>query len=57
MPWRKHCPELREVRFTEEYAWRRAFDGDVWCKREVASQVTANSWAVNVGSAWREWEV
>lgn len=33
IPWRKHCRDLREIQFEENSVWRRAFDGDEWCKR------------------------
>lgn len=36
IPWRKHCPRLREIQFVQGYVWRRAFDGDEWCKRRTA---------------------
>ncbi|KAJ7600554.1 hypothetical protein C8J56DRAFT_1156896 [Mycena floridula] len=33
IPWKRYCKTLREVRFTRDFVWRRAFDGDAWCKR------------------------
>lgn len=33
--WRKHCRALREVQFVSQSVWRRAFDGDIWCKRRL----------------------
>ncbi|KAF5380004.1 hypothetical protein D9615_006254 [Tricholomella constricta] len=31
--WRRSCPSLRQVQLTERFVWRRAFNGDEWCKR------------------------
>ncbi|KAG6864917.1 hypothetical protein C0991_006405 [Blastosporella zonata] len=33
--WRKSCPLLRTVQLTKTSIWRRSFDGDEWCKREL----------------------
>lgn len=35
VPWRKHSRHLREVQFMEGFVWRRAHDGDQWCKRNL----------------------
>ncbi|RDB18723.1 hypothetical protein Hypma_014648 [Hypsizygus marmoreus] len=37
LPWKRHCPYLREVQVVEDSVWRRAFDGDEWCKRPLQS--------------------
>lgn len=37
IPWQRHCRYLREVQFVEGIVWRRAFDGDEWCKRRLPS--------------------
>lgn len=35
VPWRRYAKELREVQFVEDAVWRRAWDGDMWCKRSI----------------------
>lgn len=35
VPWHKYARQLREVQFVEDAVWRRAWDGDVWCKRNI----------------------
>lgn len=35
VPWRKYAAQLREVQFVEDAVWRRAWDGDMWCKRRI----------------------
>ena len=35
VPWHRYARQLREVQFVEDAVWRRAWDGDVWCKRSV----------------------
>jgi len=35
LAWNKSCRKLREVQLVRTSAWRRAFEGDVWCKRVV----------------------
>src|SRR6516164_8974133 len=39
VPWRKHARMLREVQFVEGAVWRRAWDGDVWCKRYIGGGI------------------
>ncbi|KAF8878773.1 hypothetical protein BD779DRAFT_1474670 [Infundibulicybe gibba] len=35
LPWTKTCRRLTEVQFVPNFVWKRAFDGDEWCKRSI----------------------
>lgn len=49
VPWRKHARQLREVQFVEDAVWRRAWDGDVWCKRSIKRERNGSE-----GKKWKE---
>jgi hypothetical protein len=49
VPWHKYAKQLREVQFVEDAVWRRASDGDAWCKRSIKRERIGNE-----GKKWKE---